>query len=205
MNIAPQPPPWRKALVVALVALLLGVSAVVVAIVLDGSEKFTPPAHDSSTTGIPPTSGKASERTEPDTTTTAKGIPLTTTARPAVEYRVEGPVRTGGAELGASTGYDLDRDRGAFPSEGADVLLDCCALHALADGEMSFPRGDQPADCLDQPTRQELAVGELGEHPTLCVVTDRGALATVHATLVSGPLESGPRVSVTYELWTVSR
>ncbi|MFC0063413.1 hypothetical protein ACFFQW_06450 [Umezawaea endophytica] len=196
MTIGHKPPPWWKSLVAVL---LVAVCAVVVAVVLDGSGKFGGTRSDSSSTGIPSATEIISGTTEPDIPTSTK---TTTTTR---EYEVGGPVRTGEVELAALTGHDLDRDREAFPREGADVLLDCCALHALAEDEMSFPRGDRPADCLGQPTRQELAVEKLQEHPTLCVVTDQGGLATVHATLVSGPLESSPRVAITYELWTVSR
>ena len=197
--IGPQPPPWRKWLVVAVVVLLLGVFAVVVAVVLDGSGKHDGISSNSTSTGIPPTSGIVPESTEPESPTSTKN----TTASP--KYKVDGPVRTGEVELSSQTSYDLDLDRQAFSDEGGDVVLDCCALNVFSDAGMSFPRGDQPADCLGQPTRQNVVVEDLREHPTLCVITDRGGLATVHATLVSAPLETFQRVKITFELWTVSR
>jgi hypothetical protein len=187
--------------VVALVALLVGAAAAIVVASLDDSGKGGAIATDSTSTGIPTTSESASETSGP-TTATSKTVPPTSTV---AEYEVDGPVRTGTVELRSQTSYDLDHDRQAYPGEGADVVLDCCALHAFPDDRMSFPRGDRPADCLGQPTRQNVVVEELREHPTLCVITDQGGLATVHATLVSAPLETFQRVSITYELWSVSR
>ena len=209
LHIGPQPPPWRNLLVVAVVALLLGAAGVVVAISLDNAAEarspISPPGSNSSSVGISTTPESVPETTE-ETTTTPRRIPTTTTTTsPAVEYKVEGPVLVGEVELRSQNSYDLDRDQQAFSDEGGDVILDCCALHTFSGRELTFPGGDQPADCLGQPTRRNVVVEKLQEHPTLCVVTEQGRLATVHATLVSGPLESNPRVKITYELWSVSR
>jgi hypothetical protein len=195
VTVHPPPTPlWRILLVVAVAVLLLGA---VVAVWLD--ETGGRSAQSNSTEpGIP----RTSEIVESTTGATSGRIPLTTTVE-SPEDKVDGPVLSGEFTLGVSQSHDLDQDRSAFPSAGADLGLSGEALYAPATGELRLPKGGHAADCLDQPARQQVAVDRLPT--TVCVVTDQGALATVHPKLVSGPLERSPRVSVTFELWTVPR
>jgi hypothetical protein len=205
----PQPNQWKKLLVVVLLVVLpLGGIAAGVAVWLDANRRdFGSPGDttwtaqsDSTPPGIPD-----SPETEESAATTSKTIPVATppTAAPVAKYRVEGPVLEGGFTFGMHQSYDLDLDRQAYPSEGADLGLSAAELYAPASGALMVLKGDQVADCLDQPAKQSVAVERLPA--VLCAVTDQGGLAVVHPKLVSGPLEQSPRVSITFELYTVSR
>jgi hypothetical protein len=204
----PQPNSSKKLLVALLVVVLLGGIAAGVAVWLDANRAdFGSPGgttwtaqSDSTSTGIPDSS-----KSEEPAATTSKRIPVATppTAAPVAKYRVEGSVLEGGVTFAVHQSYDLDLDRQAFPSEGADLGLSGAELYAPAGGTLMVLKGDQVADCLDQPAKQSVDVERLPA--VLCVVTDQGGLAVVHPKLVSGPLEQSPRVSITFELYTVSR
>lgn len=205
---SPQPNPWKNLLVALLVLVLLGGVAAGVAAWIDASRSdFGSPGgttwtaqSNSTTSGIPD-----SPETDEPAETTSKRIPVVTppTAAPIAEYRVEGPVLEGVITFGMHQSYDFDLDRQAFPGEGADLGLSSSELYTSSGGALMVFKGDQVGDCLDQPARRSVDVERLPA--VLCVITDQGGLAVVHPKLVSGPLEQSPRVSVTFELYTVSR
>lgn len=151
----------------------------------------------SATSETPPTSSSSSATSS--TSTTARKPQSTSSSPPA--RTVSGPILQADWTLGRSTAFDLDTGRSSFPSEGADILLDCCAVHAVDGAVLTVPenRIDHGSDCLAPAVRMNsIALEKLSSDMDLCVATALDNIATVRITSVS---KRTTEVVFTYQLW----
>ncbi|MET8998663.1 hypothetical protein [Amycolatopsis sp. NPDC004169] len=144
----------------------------------------------------PPVTPPASTATTEPAPSTRPTVDRTTDSPPAPELRELGADRV---SLGTSTGYDFDAGKTAFPSEGADIVVDSTGISAVSGTALALSaRTDtRPDGCPAELRLTRVPRSGTASGRAVCALTTERNLAV----FTFSDSRSSGEVTVDYVVW----